>query len=178
MEQLFNKEFSNVYDQIYADKNYTEECNFICEAIEEYAPQTQSILDLGCGTGSHMLELRDRGYQMTGIDASPWMLELAKTKFDLAGHRSDLHQASLSTFALNQTYSTIIAMFSVLGYCQTLEDLQQTLERIHQHLKPGGLLIFDCWQKEGVLKSPPQKISPIRYARMTKILNGFLNRKS
>ena len=38
-----------------------------------------SILDIGCGTGRHSIELAKRGYQMTGLDLSEKMLEVAKT---------------------------------------------------------------------------------------------------
>ena len=66
------------YDALYADKPYTKECDFIEEAFKRYAvDRPKKILDIGCGTGGHALELARRGYNVTGIDASRIMIKAA-----------------------------------------------------------------------------------------------------
>lgn len=49
----------------------------------------ESVLDIGCGTGRSLLPLIDLGLQVTGLDASPYMLDIAVKK---TGHRADLHR--------------------------------------------------------------------------------------
>lgn len=48
------------------------------------------LLDIGCGTGASLAPFLGRGIQLTGVDPSPYMLDIAKEKF---GHRVDLHRA-------------------------------------------------------------------------------------
>ena len=48
-------------------------------------------------------------------------------------------------------------MFAVLGYQHTNEQIIKTLQNIHAHLKPGGLLVFDVWYGPAVLSEKPQE---------------------
>ena len=57
-------------------KNYHLETNFIRSIIKDFSGDNVKILDVGCGTGGHTLELL-KGYDVTGIDISD-MLEIAK----------------------------------------------------------------------------------------------------
>jgi len=59
--------------------NTESECAFIEACLKAYGPPSaKRLLDLGCGTGRHLLELAKRGYQMTGMDASPEMVAFVK----------------------------------------------------------------------------------------------------
>jgi ubiquinone/menaquinone biosynthesis C-methylase UbiE len=50
-------------------------------------PSSQRVLDVACGTGRFLEELADRGYQVTGVDVSPHMLDVARRR---VGHRSQI----------------------------------------------------------------------------------------
>ena len=58
-----NKIFSSgdYYDLFYDDKNYQLEANYIHEKIQEYKSNSKSILELGCGTGKHAINLTNHG---------------------------------------------------------------------------------------------------------------------
>jgi ubiquinone/menaquinone biosynthesis C-methylase UbiE len=49
----------------------------------------ETVLDIGCGIGANLLSLLDRGVQATGLDPSPYMLDIASRKL---GNRADLHR--------------------------------------------------------------------------------------
>ena len=64
------------YDAINADIDYVKWANFIEKILnKECRSRPELVLDLGCGTGKMTLELAKRGYDMTGIDYSPEMLD-------------------------------------------------------------------------------------------------------
>jgi predicted TPR repeat methyltransferase len=57
MKMKVFKDYADFYDSLYEDKNYQEECNFVKHVFETYSEKkVNSILDLGCGTGSHVLK--------------------------------------------------------------------------------------------------------------------------
>ena len=81
MKQWYEKLFEN-YGQKYDNESFTQgtigECDFI-ETEISFDKKTD-ILDIGCGTGRHSIELAKRGYNVTGIDLSDAMLIRAKEK--------------------------------------------------------------------------------------------------
>jgi SAM-dependent methyltransferase len=94
------------------------------------------ILDAGCGSGPLFAALRDRGATVTGIDASPRMLELARQRL---GDGADLREADLVSplpFP-DAAFDDVIASL-VLHY---LEDWGPTLGELRRVLTPGGRLI-------------------------------------
>ena len=70
------------YDAFNGDINYSAWADFIEHIIEKHSGDTRPelILDLGCGTGSMTLELAKRGYDMTGVDYSAEMLDVARER--------------------------------------------------------------------------------------------------
>jgi predicted TPR repeat methyltransferase len=66
--------YSNYYDLLYEDKNYSKEVEFVSSVIRRHAPGAATVLDLGCGTGIHACAFAREGYQVTGLDRSADML--------------------------------------------------------------------------------------------------------
>ena len=81
MKQWYEELFEN-YGMKYDNENFTQgtigECDFIEKEINYN--KAARILDIGCGTGRHSIELSKRGYTVTGIDLSESMLKRAKNK--------------------------------------------------------------------------------------------------
>ena len=71
-----------VYDNSVYTKNTIKEVDFLINVLN-IAPG-DSVLDVGCGTGRHSIELASRGYSVTGIDLSTGMLAQAKEKAEKA----------------------------------------------------------------------------------------------
>src|ERR1700722_13188985 len=59
---------------------YEQWCSFIDRECRRQVPGVGDILEIGCGTGTMTATLGSLGYHMTGVDASPWMLERARNK--------------------------------------------------------------------------------------------------
>lgn len=80
-KQWYETLFEN-YGQKYDNECFTQgtigECDFI-EAELKYN-KSLKILDVGCGTGRHAIELAKRGYIITGIDLSETQIARAKEK--------------------------------------------------------------------------------------------------
>ena len=57
----FGDLYSQYYDLLYSDKDYGKEVEYIDSLIKENSNNTQTILDMGCGTGKHAELLCDKG---------------------------------------------------------------------------------------------------------------------
>jgi SAM-dependent methyltransferase len=95
------------------------------------------VLDAGCGSGPLTAALRDAGADVTGLDVSAAMVDLARERL---GEDADLHVADLGAplpFA-DDEFDHVIASL-VLHY---LEDWSGPLAELHRVLKPGGRLLL------------------------------------
>jgi ubiquinone/menaquinone biosynthesis C-methylase UbiE len=103
------------------------------------------ILELACGSGRILLPLAQEGYELTGVDSSERMLEIAQQRLqeeDLAD-RCQLVQQDMRTLQLGQKYRLAILGLGSLGHITTRKDQQSTLAAVRAHLSHGATLIID-----------------------------------
>lgn len=156
MSEVFGSLYADIYDSIYRNKDYDEECNIIRTLFNSYGDGCiLSVLDLGCGTGNHALRLADMGYRVAGVDRSEEMLDIARVKSEEKGLPIALYHGDIKSVAIDQMFDAAILMFAVLGYQTTNNDLIQTLRNVRRHLRVGGLLVFDVWYGPAVLSQKP-----------------------
>ena len=155
---FFGKGLAEIYDLIYKDKDYKEECDFIEEIFRRFSPNpVRTILDGGCGTGGHAIPLVSRGYEVTGVDSSETMIEHAKEKAKKSNLSPDFQVGDLRRFSLNKEFDACICMFAVMGYITETEDILSTMENIRKHLNKEALFIFDLWNGLAVLRILPSE---------------------
>ena len=93
------------------------------------------ILDLGAGTGRVAVELAAHGYEVVALDSDPELLaELAERDASVAAVHADAR-----SFALDTSFSLILAPMQLVQILGGREGRAQMLERVHAHLTPGGV---------------------------------------
>ena len=152
---LFKKDYSLLYDLIYSKKDYKAETNLISKLIKKFLSSKVNILDIGCGTGQHTLELLKKGYYVTGIDLSNEMLKIAKKKLLLNKLFSNnlFNLNAYEVNKLNTKFDVVLMMFNVIGY---LDNLELLFQKLQDSLKPNALIFFDYWSETAVRKNPPK----------------------
>jgi SAM-dependent methyltransferase len=154
-------EYARYYDLLYRDKNYVAEAEYVAGLIGKFHPSAQSILELGSGTGIHASLLAKKGFSVHGIELSPEML--ARSQRSSAGDgRLTFSHGDIREVRLNKRFDVVISLFHVISYQTTNEDVTATFETVRQHLKPGGIFIFDVWYGPAVLTERPD----VRIKRM------------
>lgn len=145
----FLKEYAGVYDLIYGEeKDYPAEVDFLEALFRAFSRiPVRRILDLACGTGGHAVELASKGYQVTGLDLSEAMIQIAQKKTARKNLKIDYHIDQMQQFALHRQFDAVICMFSAFDYLTADSDIANTLNSIRRHLIPFGLLIFDFWNE-------------------------------
>jgi SAM-dependent methyltransferase len=142
---LFDR-IAEYYDGLHGDVDYPAECTPLEKVISDVLDrQPATLLDLGCGTGSHALILADRGYRVTGIDASAAMLRVARAK--ARGRRNPAFvRADMRRFDLGRTFDAAICMDGAYTHLLTERDLLAHLRTVRHHLSPGGVYVFEFAQ--------------------------------
>lgn len=146
--------YSKYYNLFYQDKNYQAEVDFIGK-IAGFLPG-MSILDLGCGTGGHVLPLAKHGYHMTGVDISEGMIEQARRKSAESNIKAEFRHGDIRSLDLGKTFDAVISMFAVMGYQTSNDDFYAAMRVARKHLTLGGLFIFDTWFGPAVMQERPE----------------------
>lgn len=150
--------YAELYDLFYADKPYQHEVRFVHDCIREFGlGPTREILELACGTGRHAAELKQFGYEITATDRSADMLAVARRRHAEKGITfavADMENLRLP----RKQYDAVICLFDSIGYLKTDEGIRTAFATIREHLREGGLFIFEFWHAPAMLS----QYSPMR----------------
>lgn len=150
-------EYARYYDLFYGDKDYKHEAEIVDSLIKKYCYQvksdSQSILNLGCGTGKHDNEFSLMGYRIKGIDLSREMVNIAINNYQRAGVQFDV--GDVRSYSDGKEYDICTSLFHVLSYQTSNSDIINSFNTANRELKKDGLFIFDCWYGPGVLSDKP-----------------------
>jgi len=144
--------FAKHYDLLYGDLNYAGDCDFLEAAFRKFrSPPPESVLDLGCGTGTHAILLARRGYEVVGLDRSPSQLAVARAKARGRGLSVSFVRGDMRRFSLGQSFDAAICMFGGFGYILPDREVTGHFRQVRRHLRPGGAYAFEFWQESGVI---------------------------
>lgn len=161
--KVFCETYSNAYDLLYKNKDYEAECDFLEAIFDKYDIKVKTILDLGCGTGGHLIPLAKRGYEVTGVDCSPYMLKHAREKMKQGDIKGELIEGDICSIDLGRQFDVVIAMFAVMSYQITNERISSACRIACKHLNGSGAFIFDGWYGPGVFaKRPTQTVKNVK----------------
>src|SRR4051794_457448 len=106
--QIFFDNQAHEYMRQEFTQNWRQEVDFMLHELG-LRPGSR-ILDVGCGTGRHSVEMARRGYKVTGLDFSTGMLAEAQKAAQLAGVEVDWIYGDATQFATSEPYDGAICM--------------------------------------------------------------------
>jgi SAM-dependent methyltransferase len=133
------------YDRGAFTHHTAEEVDFLIEVM--VLPSGSSVLDVGCGTGRHAIELAGRGFAVTGIDFSAGMLAEARRKSEMAGVEVVFVHADATEFLAAKPFDAVVCL---CGSAFTMVDLdgdadahdRAILGNIARSLRPGSPFVL------------------------------------
>ena len=158
------EEFFDVHAPIYDENEFTKntirEVDFLLEELE-LAPGA-SILDVGCGTGRHSIELARRGYTLTGIDLSAQMLAQAAAAAKASGVQVEWVHADATRFSFPNQFDAAICLcegaFGLLGSEDgPIAHPSAILRNVCKSLKPRAKAVFTVLNAYAMIRKYQQK---------------------
>ena len=141
---------ARIYDAIYSFKNYGEEAASMHELVQARKADAATLLDVACGTGAHLAELR-RWYRCEGLDLDPELLAVARERLP-AG--VELHEGDMRDFELGRRFDAVTCLFSSIGYVRDADELRRAAAAMARHLEPGGVLVVEPWLSPDRIRLP------------------------
>ncbi len=151
----YGRAFADVYDDWYgSDGGSDDEVAATVARLHALAGPGGRVLELGVGTGRLALPLAGAGMAVTGIDASPEMLEMLRSKPGAESVTTVLADMARLDDALSTSarFDLVLCAFNTLFILPTRAAQQQCLDGVARRLDPGGNLVLDALAPEG---SPP-----------------------
>lgn len=135
--------FAYVYDELMKDVPYEKWLMILTAKLEQYGIDGRKVLDLACGTGEITVELAQHGFNVSGVDLSDEMLMVANEKAGKQGLTIPFFQQNMAELEGLGLYDCVTIFCDSLNYLREEMDVQKTFSRVHEHLKDGGLFLFD-----------------------------------
>lgn len=135
---------ASIYDEIMSDIDYAFWSDFIDAIIQEHHPNAESVLELGCGTGSFALLLDELGcYRITATDASASMIDRAKEKAGGIENNVKFEILDFRNITIKSRFDVVLMLFDSINYLLNRNDIISMLREVRKVLNPNGCFIFD-----------------------------------
>ena len=137
------RDFSRFYDNLTFNVDYVKRADHIQSVLSLYGHEPGLTLDLACGTGSLTMELRRRGFDIFGVDASQEMLSEAMNKSADEGLDILYLSQSMESLNLYGTIDTCVCTLDSLNHITDKDKLQKAFDRVALFMNPDGMFVFD-----------------------------------
>ena len=158
----YHERFASTYDSFYADRDVLADARYAAALLGLGAgpARRQTVLDIGCGCGSHVLAFASLGFDATGIDKSPAMIARATAKPVPAGAakvRFVAEQFPQFCAALNgHTFDGMVSIFQVFNCMGSPGEMLEHLRLVRDKLAIGGRFLIDLWNGAAVFAEDPR----------------------
>ncbi|MFG6667473.1 class I SAM-dependent DNA methyltransferase [Halomonas sp. HNIBRBA4712] len=139
-------DLSHYYDLMCEEIDYPAQSRAVQRLNQLFGNGGRRHLDLACGTGPHVRHFLDAGFESSGLDINPPMLERAARRCPEA---TFTHQ-DMTDFRVERLQDLITCFLYSIHYSATIERLKACIARAQEALSPGGVFCFNGVDKEKI----------------------------
>jgi 2-polyprenyl-3-methyl-5-hydroxy-6-metoxy-1,4-benzoquinol methylase len=150
-EGVFDEDYLYFYEEILGGERTQEDVETIVGLLE-LEPGAQ-ILDCPCGHGRISNTLAERGFRVTGLDASELFLERARADAAERGVDVEYVHGDMRNVPWRGRFDGLVNWFTSFGYF-TDEQNRAVLQEFHDALKPGGRFVLETQSVTRILLNP------------------------
>ncbi|MEI6288339.1 MAG: class I SAM-dependent methyltransferase [Actinomycetota bacterium] len=137
------EKMARFYDKMMGDTKYPKWKILIAQIVNKYNIKTDICLDVACGTGNISRLLAELGFGVVGVDISPEMIQIAKSKMPKERFVcSDIRNLALSK-EYTQGISFAVSFYDSLNYLLTDEDMIRAFRSVYSSISSGTIFLFD-----------------------------------
>ncbi len=141
---------ADLYDLLFRD--YAADLDFYLAAAKD---AQGPVLDVGCGTGRVLLPCLAAGLDADGLDNAAEMLERLRANAAARGLAAHATLGDMRAFRMPRRYACVMIPFNVFAHNLSADDQLGTLRCCHEHLAPGGRLVFDVFSATPAMVAEP-----------------------
>jgi len=148
-EGVFHQDYLYFYEPILTPEFNAQQSDVISGLLS--LKRGESVLDLGCGHGRISNELAKRGLNVTGLDASPFFLDVARDAARQSGAKVEYVEGDMRNFPWVEKFNAIYCWYTTYGYFSD-DDNVEVLRQSLKALKPGGRLLVEQTHRNALLR--------------------------
>ena len=144
--------WSKLYPFLFTDRKL-EAAEVEVDSVLQFAGLDQGdVLDLACGPGRHSVALAKRGFRVTGVDLSAFLLGKAKQRARTQDVDLEWIQEDMRRFVRPEAFDLALSLFTSFGYFESKDDDRKVLRNIRKSLRTGGTLIMEIAGREALAR--------------------------
>lgn len=145
--EWFRDWFGDEYLALYPHRDEEEAARAVRLFLDSVGSTDQLVLDLACGAGRHLRELRRRNVRAIGLDLSRTLLMEARAADpDVALVRADMRYLPFT----DNAFDGLTSFFTSFGYFRTIEEDLSVVQEARRCLKSGGSFMLDFFNARKV----------------------------
>jgi SAM-dependent methyltransferase len=141
-----------LYPFMFPEKRIAEAGEHVAKALALTEPAGKSVLDLCCGPGRCSIALAKKGFRVTGVDRTAYLLNKARARAKAAHLRIEWVQKDMRDFVRSDAFALVLSIFTSFGYFDNKEEDLAVLRNMFASLQPGGACLIEVLGKERLAK--------------------------
>jgi SAM-dependent methyltransferase len=140
--------WSSVFSVLFDDAVLAQGAHEVGQILALSDVQEGRVLDLACGPGRHSIPLAKRGFKVTGVDASPFLVSRARERALQEGVEVEFVLEDMRTFLRLNSFRLALCLWTSFGLLETEEEDLAVLVNLRHSLEEGGVLVLDVMGRE------------------------------
>jgi SAM-dependent methyltransferase len=142
----------DLYPFMFPDQRIAGADEQVDNALALTKPPGKSALDLCCGPGRCSIALAKKGFSVTGVDKTKFLLDKARAGARPARLKIEWVQADMRDFVRPDSFALALSMFTSFGYFDDRREDMVVLQNMFRSLQPGGACLIEVLGKERLAK--------------------------
>lgn len=138
----------DMYPFMFPPKRFADAVLEIDKLIALVSPKGKTVLDLCCGPGRHSIPIAKRGFKVTGVDRTKYLLDKAKAKARAAKAKIEWVQADMRDFVRPESFHLVLSLLTSFGYFDDKDQDVAVLRNMFTSLRRGGSCVIEVGGKE------------------------------
>ncbi len=154
MREWFENEifWREMYPYMFEENRFAQADEQVRKIMKLTGVRRGAVLDLCCGPGRHSVALTKRGFRVTGVDRTRFLLNKARRHAKSARAQVEFIRSDMREFVRPDTYRLALSLSTSFGYFDDKDEDRHVLRSVFASLKPGGVCVIDVMGKERIAK--------------------------